>query len=697
MTSSATGLGQSLDRGPWWRRLDEARVDAALPVQGHAHRVMSASTDGPLLVDVAHLDMFSLEDLIDEVLPSPNVAMTALCWGKELSGGLSSCAPDFQPGNNHFKNKFCDACRRDGFIVAADRVRVICSSLHRHFCNMNGPSIWTNEARLVNQTIKCVGPRVVIFKGPSPPAETAPLVSPVPEQWLRHSSSGTLHVHFTVKLGTAVPSAALQPAGAAPAESYVQASVDPTAKRPREEDDDSGSTRALIRGAHALDEAIIIVGAAASASDADVAALSVATSDPHFQQDLKERLGLCAATFGALRPAERGAMHRMFREAMERRLAASVGDVCLGRLLKSVETGVKVPAGMLDGGAYPELMLLCTTLCDERVWAQVVKQLASHLQQEPASLAQTPVHRPPAELASLTESLVLLSVRDSMGIVAAPGADAPPAPAQEGWRTAVQHTARLMHAMLHADDARWEAVDLPQSLHSGAEGKSSVFTCEQDGLLYCLTQIELGGGSDAWEDAKASGGLGEVAMTTITRAFEFIGMECEPRRPTAESRYEIHGERLWRWCSPSVAWGRVGVDGPQHALVCTLCACWGTCLLEMNREVCVCDDGARVVLIDWDRDRDQPLSVDESRQLANVCVVSLQFNTHTRSWHLSCIETYMATMSLSKNLIGSLPLSLGTSSLKFYVQMTSALSTSLFVEFFTRALADAREAVQYVC
>ena len=137
------------------------------------------------------------------------------CWGSLL--GAEHCTPGFRIGKSHFKNKarprpalrarrtrtpsnlthhallasqFCSECRAHGIQVSTSRVRAIPEELYTVFINGHGEGFYTpltghNETarahfRLVNQTLKCRGPRLVLFRD-EPPALTW---AQLPDEWL---------------------------------------------------------------------------------------------------------------------------------------------------------------------------------------------------------------------------------------------------------------------------------------------------------------------------------------------------------------------------------------------------------------------------------------------------------------------------------------------------------------------------------
>ena len=135
------------------------------------------------------------------------VPVSSGCWSRQLCGRDHPCTPGFKAGLGHFKNKFCERCRRDGILVLAERVCLTTSELQlRQFENSNGRSVWTQGARLVNQTMKCAGPALLIFEG-RVPAVIAASAAPLPDSWLCLDASfrGAACIRFTISKGTLVP------------------------------------------------------------------------------------------------------------------------------------------------------------------------------------------------------------------------------------------------------------------------------------------------------------------------------------------------------------------------------------------------------------------------------------------------------------------------------------------------------------
>ena len=127
------------------------------------------------------------------------------CWGWLLSGQCTSCTPGFVGGKGHFKNHFCPTCRATGFKTPATRLRALLPQQHAAFPNGMGAGLWTDHDesgirfRLVNQTVKCSGPRVIILQ--SAPTVSGLLFASMPDRWV----DGNGMVHLSVSKGTLAP------------------------------------------------------------------------------------------------------------------------------------------------------------------------------------------------------------------------------------------------------------------------------------------------------------------------------------------------------------------------------------------------------------------------------------------------------------------------------------------------------------
>ena len=161
------------------------------------------------------LGCFALEDvneyLVEECL---DALSSEQCWGTALATNSADlgyrvagrCTPGFVRGTGHLKNKFCDQCRQSGVFVALERV--FCLVADSEFSNKQGAGLWTTTPahpalgfRVVNQTHKCRGGRLVIFSC-EPPADVAStLAAPNPA----HVIDGRW-VHLHVGNGTLMPS-----------------------------------------------------------------------------------------------------------------------------------------------------------------------------------------------------------------------------------------------------------------------------------------------------------------------------------------------------------------------------------------------------------------------------------------------------------------------------------------------------------
>ena len=136
----------------------------------------------------------------------------ASCWGGLLVGPMSLCTPGFVHGKGHFKNKLCPACRRDGLSIPSSRVRAIPAHMRTAFSNSSGQGLWSTirdfqvAFRVINQTLSCHGPWLVVFRGTPVP----PLTSweAMPPGWDSGES-----VKLKVAKGTLVPACSLEGVG----------------------------------------------------------------------------------------------------------------------------------------------------------------------------------------------------------------------------------------------------------------------------------------------------------------------------------------------------------------------------------------------------------------------------------------------------------------------------------------------------
>ena len=186
-------------------------------------------------------DLFDDEVLAEYEGPAPSHS-TTWCWGATIAGtDGSTCTPGFvggacafrrQPrtllqnsvnrarfftprflsltGRGHFKNKFCASCRERGIDVPATRVRALTEDLMVHYTsNSLSAGFWKvapqslggGEFRLLNNTVTCESPWLVVYRE-APPDHVAWGI--MPSQWQKNGA-----VHMMVAKGTLVPDATL--------------------------------------------------------------------------------------------------------------------------------------------------------------------------------------------------------------------------------------------------------------------------------------------------------------------------------------------------------------------------------------------------------------------------------------------------------------------------------------------------------
>ena len=134
---------------------------------------------------------------------------SSTCWGAALSGSGEWCSPGFVLGTGHFKNKFCAQCRMR-VDVPTSHIRALTPQLGAAFAvHHNQTAGFWKEAppthgggmmRVVNNTMPCVGPWLVIYEQSPPELPWATL----PADWVTGET-----VTLRVAKGTLVPLAAL--------------------------------------------------------------------------------------------------------------------------------------------------------------------------------------------------------------------------------------------------------------------------------------------------------------------------------------------------------------------------------------------------------------------------------------------------------------------------------------------------------
>lgn len=200
--------------------------------------------------------MDGLEEALDELLDVEDQVLPALlgsdqsidadqCWGAALSRCCGfrdgECTPGFKRGKNHLKNKFCDNCRGHGVFVRADQVRTL-SDDNEDFSNKHGAGLWTAMQtfppvgfRVINQSHKCKGPRLLLFDTELLPVVTSSLAPPddayvINGRWL----------HLRLSNGTLVPSLAHEIVGVSASPLWA------ATQRGACEDDERGTKRARL-------------------------------------------------------------------------------------------------------------------------------------------------------------------------------------------------------------------------------------------------------------------------------------------------------------------------------------------------------------------------------------------------------------------------------------------------------------------
>ena len=168
----------------------------------------------------ADLDFEDLLEMIAfETCPVESNLGAQDCWGQELkmlspAFNLQSCCAT-QQGNKHFKSKFCFNCCSGHLLIPLMHVRALTLELKAVFPNPRMAGLWTTghacgiPYRLINQTLKCSGPALIIFKSD---ASALPYAwAPIPEEWI---TAGSSLMTMTIAKGTIIPEKLLTGPGA---------------------------------------------------------------------------------------------------------------------------------------------------------------------------------------------------------------------------------------------------------------------------------------------------------------------------------------------------------------------------------------------------------------------------------------------------------------------------------------------------
>ena len=101
------------------------------------------------------------------------------CSGALLRGDSCNCDTTFASAGAHFVRKFCSRCHAQGVLVPVGRVRILRPDQHEVFSNRMSQGFWAYSHRdlpgfrVINQTLPCVGPRILIFESEPSAAQNA--------------------------------------------------------------------------------------------------------------------------------------------------------------------------------------------------------------------------------------------------------------------------------------------------------------------------------------------------------------------------------------------------------------------------------------------------------------------------------------------------------------------------------------------
>ena len=130
------------------------------------------------------------------------------CWAAELLLTSEFCTPGFVPSKAHFQNHFCPACREGTLNAPAARIRVLTTQAMAALAGMERSThdFWKRlpqtlgegHMRIINNTLKCKGPKLVCFRQEPPDLPFGEM----PLQWL---SNDQKHVPLRLAYGTICP------------------------------------------------------------------------------------------------------------------------------------------------------------------------------------------------------------------------------------------------------------------------------------------------------------------------------------------------------------------------------------------------------------------------------------------------------------------------------------------------------------
>ena len=593
-----------------------------------------------------------LEQLLSDDAVSSLLDGNSLCWGGALQGDTSCCTPGFVPQPNHFKNKLCPRCRRDGLVIPRERICALSASDSEVTMNKQGTGLWSpmgsTMCRLINHTSKCTGPPLLIFLDPQ--AEGASW-APMPSGWLEPDG---LSMKLVVACGTLRPASAMHPAnrrssGLASSSAAGAGSV--MIARPDEDDEVSGKRARL---GHACDEraastadtgtaeagtadtgvadkgvadtdarvanaGIAWIGTPGTAIAADVAAdavaLSAALKDPAFLAAQEGQLRACAAALPSLDRPARSAMYEMYCGSTKGALCTIAGETALRHVLEAnshsgtVQWSAVCPNLSDDDTVRLVIKLGC--LQDEDVWTKVLESHAA------ASATATAVAPPPQPASSQLERL-----SDDFARVALSGADVGEAPPLESaWYEYVQRMVALIprgvSATSHGASHSLEADDV----------QFNVLVDEQRCIVFTLVEV-CADEPNASEAQSVCGGRAAQASAILHHLLHASGFRAARHFSASDALFQL--EQLPSdLATDGSAFERLAYDLAVRLMGLS------TLILRMFEQRLA--DGCRLILVHWDVEADRPLYLDEDAKLASVNVLTLTFDSGVgvKPWRLS--------------------------------------------------------------
>ena len=548
------------------------------------------------------------------------------CWGGALQHDASCCTPGFSPRLGHFKNKLCDVCKERGIVVAASRVRALDDQRTPALDNAHSSGVWSitadNAFRVINNSSKCVGPKLVVFRDDVPDSDTS--YSTVPSEWLEYSqhnppiasvrlvyATGTLRPAVTTNAAKQkrAKAAVVGESGSAGADTGPSDGNLPTKRARRESPIAPEGASAVARDLMA--KVAFDDGDGYDVPKADVLQLLAAISDERFKQAQREEMRVCAAALPSLDEAGQRIIHGMFCTSTVRTLtsAGATDERKLGHIL-AADWASSASRWCRDGAPRPkspweldeqqqmELALFCLGLLDVSTWVQLV-QIASS-----APMAASPTQD---EAEKLAKVMMAMNLNNEVLEL------------DSTWKGFLQPG--LECARRELEHKGWERVEVEDGVHCQVR-------VSHTGAVLFVYEAELA-------DVKADHALTSDPAALSTEALEVLHKVNEDlgfvlRRASAP---EEPSYTQYVGCRRSS--GKRLMALADYVMV----QWFGVHQVSRLKEV-RCKDGAKIIELEWDQTNNRPIRYGVE-SINEFCISSLRFDASTQRWIASgtCVST----------------------------------------------------------